>query len=95
MVGRVGRLGVRTGGLALLLAELLSEGLAQVFGCLAVDLAREDVADGVEDDIGLLLRLVSNELALVLGSEDYGHLVASRRGNEVVQTFYEDGRKLV
>ena len=45
--------------------------------------------------VGILLAVVPYELALVLGSEDYGHLVASCRGNEVVQTFDEDGRKLV
>lgn len=95
MEGGVGGVRVGAGGLALLLAELLAEGLAQLLGGLAVDLTCEDVADGVEDDVGLLLGVVPHQLALVLCPEDDGYLVASGRGYEVVKSLDEDGGQLV
>ena len=82
-------------GLASLLAELPSEHLRHLLCRPAVHLAGDDVAHGVEDDVGVLLAVVADELRLVLSSEHHGHLVASRRRDERVQSLDDDRRGLV
>lgn len=72
-----------------------AEGFAEAFGCATFDGAGKNVADGVEDDVGLFLVVVLHELALVLGSDYYGYPVASGSVDEIVKPFQVDSRKLV
>ena len=93
--GPVLRFGIRGHVLARAFPEFPAERTAQVNGCLAVHLACEDVADGIEHHVGILLTVVPHQLALVLGSKDHGNLVGTGGVHQVVQTFHEDCRKLV
>ena len=93
--GPVLRFGIRGDVLARAFPEFPAERTAQVNGCLAVHLACEDVADGIEHHVGILLSVIPHQLALVLGSQDHGNLVGTGGVHQVVQTFHEDCRKLV
>ena len=46
-------------------------------------------------DFGLLVAVVAYQLGEILKSQNHGHLVASRRPNQVVQALEIDGRQLV
>lgn len=55
----------------------------------------EDISDGIHHDFGLLVAVVAYQLGEILKSQKHGHLVASRRRNQVVQALEIDGRQLV
>ena len=59
------------------------------------DLPGEDISDGIHHDFGLLVAVVAYQLGEILKSQKHGHLVASRRRNQVVQALEIDGRQLV
>ena len=75
--------------------ENLAEPLGERLGGLAHDLPGEDVADGVDDDLRLLVGIVADELREVLKAQQHGHLVAACRSDKVVQPLDEHGGQLV
>ena len=75
--------------------EYLAEAFGERLGGLAHDLPGEDVADGVDDDLRLLVGIVADELREVLKAQQHGHLVAARGGDKVVQPLDEHGGQLV
>ena len=77
------------------LLKHLSEPLRERLGCFAHHLPGEDIADGIHHDFGLLVAVVAYQLGEILKSQKHGHLVASRRRNQVVQALEIDGRQLV
>ena len=81
--------------LALLFTELLAKGFVQVLGRLAVYLATEDIAHGVEDDVRLLLGVVPDELGLVLSPDDNSHLVRPGGRDEVIQPLNKYSGQLI
>ena len=75
--------------------EYFAEPLGERLGRLAHHLPGEDVADGVDDDLRLLVGIVADELREVLKAQQHGHLVAARGGDKVVQPLDEHGGQLV
>ena len=65
-------------------ARGFSEGLAQGLGRTSLDGSGKDIADGVEDDVGLFLVVVLHELALVLRADDNGHFILTRGIDKVI-----------
>ena len=82
-------------GEGLPLLEYLAEPLRQAPCRLADHLSAEDVAHRVLDDLRLLVPVVACKLREVLEAETDGHLVASGRRNQVVDTTEVDGGQLV
>ena len=72
-----------------------AEALGERLGCLAHHLSGEDVADGVDDDLRLLVGIVADELREVLKAQQHGHLVATRGGDKVIQPLDEHGGQLI
>ena len=77
------------------LLQHLTETLRKRLGRLAHHLPGEDVAYGVHHHLRLLVAIVAHQLREVLKAQTHRHLVASSRGDEVVQSLEVDGGQLV
>lgn len=80
---------------ALPLLQDFAETLGERLRRFPDDLPGEDISDGIHHDFGLLVAVVAYQLGEILKSQKHGHLVASRRRNQVVQALEIDGRQLV
>lgn len=67
----------------------------KVFGGLANDLSAEDITNGIDNHLSLLVSIITDQLREVLEAQADGNFVASCRGNQVIQAFEIDGRQLV
>ena len=79
----------------MLFFPVLSERPGHLLCCPPVNLAAQNIADSVENHIGLPLSIVPYQLGLVLCPEYNADLVAPCRCNEVVKPLYENGRHFV
>ena len=73
-------------GNGLPLLEDFTEPFRKAFGSLAYHLAAENVAHRVLDYLRLFFSVVTGQLGEVLETEADRHLVASSRGNQIVDT---------
>nr|GFD33305.1 hypothetical protein [Tanacetum cinerariifolium] len=79
----------------LALLQNLAKPLAQPLAAVARYLPAEHIAHGVLNDFGLFLAVVALQLREILEAQAGAHLVAPRRGNEVIQPLKVDGGQLV
>ena len=73
----------------------LAETLGERLGGFSNYLTCKYIADGITDYSGLLVSVITLQLAKILKAEHDGYLVASGGGNEVVQPTHVDGGQLV
>lgn len=80
---------------ALAVLHGLAEAFGEPFGCVAGILAGQDVAAGVENDVGEFAAVGEAELAGVLSGEGDGDLVGAPCGDRFVDRMDEDGAEFV
>ena len=79
----------------MLLSVFLAEGFTKIYSGIAFDCTSEDVANGVEDDVGLIFVVVAYELGFVLSSYYNGNSVLAAGVDKIVKSLEIDGWEFV